>query len=291
MTTSTLAATLGLGPYDIGRTAHYALSPDLPITYCLYVPKTLDRQKPVHLIVAVHGSNRVSETYRDAFAPLADYTNAIVLAPLFPIDPLGDGNADGYKYLAEGKLRYDLMLLRMIDKVAARYQVSFSRVGMFGFSGGAHFVHRFMLLHPTRLTAAAICAPGSVTLLDNERDWWVGTSDVAQRFGVQLDLPALRQVAVHLSVGRLDRETWEITHQPGGRYWMDGANDAGATRPERLAALRRSLEGAGVTVEFEEIPGAAHSFVHIEANSRAFLWRHLTGASAPANATDCEEAV
>ena len=59
-------------------------------------------------------------------------------------------------------------------------------------------------------------------------------------------------------VGDADLETWEITHQPGGTYWMAGANDAGRTRPERLRALAASFEQAGVAVRFDLVPGVSH---------------------------------
>ncbi len=144
-----------LGPHDVGRTAYYALAPDLPVSYCLFVPRTLDRERPVHLVVALHGANRAAETCRDAFACLAEDRNAIVLAPLFPRGPLGDSHQD----LDEDGLRHDLMLLRMMDTVAARYQVAFSRVAVFGLETGARLAHRFMLRHPGRLNAAALCAP------------------------------------------------------------------------------------------------------------------------------------
>lgn len=174
-----------LAPHDIGRTAYYALAPDLPVSYCLFVPRTLDRERPVHLVVAVHGANRAAEACRDAFACLAEDRNAIVLAPLFPSDPLGDGRGDGYQDLDEGGLRYDLLLLRMMDKVAARYQVAFSRVALFGVETGARFAHRFMLRHPRRLSAAALCAPPAA--LDAR---------------AAADPEALRKLAVHLAASR-----------------------------------------------------------------------------------------
>ncbi len=34
--------------------------------------------------------------------------------------------------------------------------------------------------------------------------------------------------------GDVDFETWEITYRPRSSYWMEEANDAGHTRPERL---------------------------------------------------------
>ena len=69
---------------------------------------------------------------------------------------------------------------------------------------------------------------------------------------------ALARVPVQMVVGDADLETWEITHKPGGTYWMEGANDAGRTRPERLRALAGSFERAGVHVRFDLVPGVSH---------------------------------
>ncbi len=99
---------------------------------------------------------------------------------------------------------------------------------------------------------------GSVTLLDPRRDWWVGIRDLQAQFGTSFDAAALAQVPVQMLVGDADLETWEITHKPGSAYWMEGANDAGRTRPERLRALAQSFEAAGVHVRFDLVPGVSH---------------------------------
>ena len=39
---------------------------------------------------------------------------------------------------------------------------------------------------------------------------------------------------------------------------MPGCNDAGRTRPERLAALKRSFEAAGVAVEMDVVDNVPH---------------------------------
>jgi dienelactone hydrolase len=159
----------------------------------------------------------------------------------------------------------------MVDEVAAKYGQDWSRFAMFGFSGGGHFTHRFAILHPDRLWAASIGAPGSVTLLDPARDWWVGIRDIKQRFGIDFDAAALARVPVQMLVGEADLETWEITHKPGGTYWMEGANDAGRTRPERLQALKASFERAGVDVRLELVPGVSHDRMKVLGRVKDFL--------------------
>ncbi|AOO83693.1 hydrolase [Bosea vaviloviae] len=253
------AAAIARALYDLGPTPVIACKADPRFSYCLYVPKTLGQGgEPPELVVAMHGTGRGFTGYRDAFEEFARWNNCVVLAPLFPIGVLGDDNRDGFKYMREGAIRYDHVLLAMVDEVAQRYGVSIDRFALFGYSGGGHFAHRFLMLQPQKLWACSIGAPGSVTLLDPTRDWWVGTRNMAQLFGVAPDIEAMRQVPVQMIVGAADLETWEITHKQGGRNWMPDANHAGATRPERLASLQKSFEAAGVSVRFDLVPNMAH---------------------------------
>lgn len=246
--------------YDTGRTTIMASRIDSRFSYCLYVPPNLHTaEHPPELIVTMHGTGRSFVEYRDAFSAFGRWNNCIILSPLFPVNVLGDGNRDGFKHLREGDIRYDHVLLGMVDEVAEKYGLSFEKFALFGYSGGGHFTNRFALVNPTRLWAASIGAPGSVTQIDVDRDWWVGVRNMREVWGADLDLEALRQVAVHMIVGKADQETWEITHSEGSRWWMPGANDAGRTRPERLATLQKSFEAAGVNAKLDVLDNVPHN--------------------------------
>lgn len=245
--------------YHLGATTVYAHHGDSRFAYTLYVPEAIeDSARPVDLVVSLHGSTRAMEIYRNGFAEFGRWNDCVILSPLFPVGVLGDGNGDGYKQMVEGDIRYDQVLLDMIASVGKRYGRSFDTFALFGYSGGGQFTHRFCYLHPEKLWAASIGAPGSVTLLDADQDWWVGVRDFATRFGKPLNLPALQRLPVHMVVGDSDLETWEITHREGGKHFMAGANAAGRTRPERLATLKASFEAAGVQVHFDLLPNVAH---------------------------------
>jgi hypothetical protein len=139
------------------------------------------------------------------------------------------------------------------------------------------------MLHPGRLWAACIGAPGSVTLLDPTRDWWVGTRNVEALFGIAIDQTALARVPVQMVVGAADLETWEITHREGGRHWMPDANHAGRNRPERLARLKASFEAAGVSVRFDLVSNMAHDGLQAVPEAQTFfadvLKHRKTGAA------------
>lgn len=250
----------GQAYYELGSTTVFASRRDPRFAYTLYVPETiLESGNSVELVVVMHGTGRQFAHYRDAFAEFGRWNNCIVLCPLFPVGVHGDGNRDGFKHLIEGDIRYDHVLLDMVDEIGERYGRHFDQFALFGFSGGGQFANRFAYLHPEKLWAVSIGAPGSVTLLDVNRDWWVGLRGFEQQFGKVFDLDALRRVPVHMVVGKADLETWEITHREGGRHHMPGANDAGATRPERLRSLKASFDAQGISVALDELDNVPHN--------------------------------
>jgi len=258
--------------YYRGSTTIFSCKADPRFAHCLYVPESFDEHPQDHrLLVTVHGTGRGMVEYRDAFAEFGRFNRYVILAPLFPVGPLGDGNPHGFKYLKEGDIRYDLVLLAMIDEVAHNLDTSFEQFSLFGYSGGGHFTNRFLFLHPERLRSASIGAPGSVTLLDDRRDWWVGTEGVEKIFNKRIDLDLIRNVQVQLLVGAADIETWEINYQPGSVQYMEGINDSGRTRLERNSALKENLEANGVRVQQNIVPNTAHRGLSVVPYVQDFL--------------------
>ena len=259
--------------YARGRTTIYACQADQRFSYCCYVPRAAEgapgRRFP--LLVAVHGTGRAMTAYRDLFAAFAERYGVVVLAPLFPAGITGPDDLGSYKFMRAGDLRYDQVMLAMVAAAAARWPVETERFAMFGFSGGGHFAHRFFYLHPERLSAVSIGAPGVVTLLDFDHDWWVGVRDFAQVFGREIDLDAMRRVPVHMVVGGDDTETWEITIRPDSPRWMPGADLAGPDRQARMLSLKASFERHGIAVRHDVVPGVAHNGLAMVPHVERFL--------------------
>jgi pimeloyl-ACP methyl ester carboxylesterase len=249
-----------LSAYDYGHTTIYAAQADPRFAWCAYVPKDYreDGEERYQLVVAVHGTGRFMTLYRDSLAGFAERYKAIILAPLFPAGITGPRDYSSYKFIRAGELHYDAILLSMVDEIRAKYRVAGDRFALFGFSGGGHFSHRFFYLHPEKLSAVSIGAPGVVTLLDHGHDFWVGVRNFAQVFGKPLDLEAMRRVPVHMVIGGKDTETWEITIPRESPLWMEGADLAGPDRPSRMRALKQSFETAGIAVRHDVVPGVGH---------------------------------
>jgi dienelactone hydrolase len=249
-----------LSRYDLGRTPFFALRTDPRFSYCLYVPPDygLSRRAKYPLAVIVHGSRRTAEQYRDAFAGFARRQRCIVLAPLFPRAIDEPPGLDGYKQIKVGDTRYDLVLLDMVAEVAERYRVYADRFLLHGFSGGGQFAHRFYYLHPERLMAVSIGAPGAVTLLDRDRDWWCGVGDLESQLGHVLDYGKMRRVAVQMVIGAKDTRQRRVRIRPTSPLWMEGANATGRHRRERLRALKASFKRAGIRVRYDVVRGVGH---------------------------------
>lgn len=240
-----------------GPTSFFACQYDQRFSYCMYIPRDYheagDRVYP--LFVVVHGSLRNAEGYRDRLADFAEQHDCIVLLPLFPNGIIEPGEPNNYKEIKFHDIRYDLVLLAMVDEISEIYRVQTERFMLYGYSGGGQFAHRFFYLHPERLSAVSIGAPGSVTLIDESQPWWLGVGDIEAQFGIALNLPAMREVKVQMVVGGNDTKSMaEIDSQRK----LPGAERAGANRVERLATLKANFEEHGIDVQHQVVPGLGH---------------------------------
>ncbi|MCR6483064.1 alpha/beta hydrolase [Amycolatopsis sp. OK19-0408] len=242
----------------VGGTPFFASQHDQRLFYALYVPKDhTPAAEPLPLVVIQHGTGRSAELYRDRWKEFAIERRCVILTPLFPAGLMEPGELHSFKFLEYRGLRFDEELLHIVDEVAAGFNVRPDRFYLHGFSGGGQFAHRFCYAHPDRLAGVSIGAPGRITQLDESLPWWLGTGGFEERFGIRIDLDALRRVPVQMVVGAEDTESWEIMN-PGGPNWMDGVEETGDTRVARLETLRDNFVSQGIPVRFDVVPGVAH---------------------------------
>lgn len=267
-----------LAMFETGKSSIIASRMDRRFSYCTYVPKNydVDGTKVYPVVVIVHGSERGVESYRDAFAEFAEENDVVIVSPLFPINALFDGDNHSYKLLNIDGVRFDEILLDMIDEVAENYRLQSDKIMMYGFSGGGQFSHRFLYLHPERLRAISIGAPGTVTLLDNEEDYWVGIRNFEDVFGKKLDLDTVRDVPIQLLAGDQDLSVRWCKILPEDReFWMNNANKSGITRFDRLLALAKSYSDQGIEPEVKVYKGVGHDDVSMLDDVKAFFQKHL----------------
>lgn len=245
---------------------------DRRFSYGVYVPPgyTRERAATFRILVAVHGSERAPEVVRELFTELAQEARCIVLVPLFPMAVTDDEEVHNYIFLKYRDIRFDHMLLAMVDEVAERFGVPAGKLWLAGFSGGGQFAHRFMYLHASRLAAVSVGAPGIVNTLDESCDWFVGVRDVHAQFGQPVDRDGLQGLPVQVVVGGDDLDP-DIVVAPPNVLYRPGVNDAGATRVARARCLHQLLLKAGVAASLDVVPGAAHSAAHVQLAVNAFF--------------------
>lgn len=124
--------------------------------------------------------------------------------------------------------------------------------------------YRFWYIHPERIKAIAIGAPGTLTRLSNNASWPDGCGDAEGLFGVKVDPARLRGTPVQLALGELD---------------VGGRDSATLTRPQIIDGLTSDLDDAGAQVERVTLPGVDH-MMGIEPAMKAqqaFIAKHLVG--------------
>ena len=251
---------------------------DRRFSYGVYVPRgyTLARAADYKILVVVHGSERAPEVARELCVDLAEETRRIVLAPLFPVAVTEDEETHNYIFLKYRDIRFDQVLLAMVDELGRRFGVSGDKFWLAGFSGGGQFAHRFMYLHAARLSAVSVGAPGIVNTLSESQDWFVGIRDVHTQFGQDVDLRGMQCLPVQIVVGAEDVES-DIVIAPPNALYMDGVNDSGLTRVERARYLHQLMQAAGVDASLDIVPGAAHCAAHVQDAVNGFFRRQARG--------------
>ena len=259
--------------FGLGRTPSFACQADPRFSYWLHVPRCYPNTVPAHrsMLVALHGTERNAPLLRSLFEEFSERYGVLIVAPHFPAGIGDPRDVDAYKYVRALGVNYDEVLLHMVDEVASRYGCERGRFLMFGFSGGAHFAHRFWYLYPERLRALTVAAPGSVTLPTHTDGWWIGVKDTQQRFGRVVDFPVMNTVPTLLVVGSDDIATEVITHDRSSPYWMEGANAAGRTRVDRLRTLHGALRAQNIESTLRELPGVTHTYAPLVTAATEFF--------------------
>ena len=248
-------------------------------SYCLYIPPRYHSLESLPLIVLVHGSSRDNYKLRDRFISLAERHGCALLCPLFPRLVTDPYDMNNYKVIAYLDLRYDTILLSMIDEVATRYpRILPEKFLLYGFSGGGQFVHRFAYLQPHRLLGLAVGAPGTATLPDNEAEFPLGIKDLDQVFKKTVDWDALKLVPTMFIAG--DKDTSDFSAIARGRT-PDSRSEGRYGATKRLEAAWKAL---GVVSQFVSVEGVAHEESKITPTAEAFFGRILSGID-PKNET------
>jgi poly(3-hydroxybutyrate) depolymerase len=242
----------------VARIVRRVLQSDPEQEYFLYVPQTAVREAPV--LVVVHGIARNAREQARHFASYAKALGVVLVAPTF-----AEARFPDYQRLGRrGRgARADDTLDAIVDEVAWLTGSHATRIHMFGYSGGAQFVHRYVMAHPQRVARAAVAAAGWYTFPHARTRFPYGTRSSRQLPGVRFDPGTFLRVPIVVIVGSEDTTSEALrTSERVNRQ-------QGTTRVERaqnwVAAMRSAagVYGLEPKVSLARIEGGAHSFEHL----------------------------
>ncbi|KAF5388785.1 hypothetical protein D9757_005676 [Collybiopsis confluens] len=234
------------------RSIHSTFDPRF--SFSIYIPDSAKTRLP--LVVVVHGISREVDGYMEGMRSLCEQHACALLCPLFPEGVPNPKHKNSYKELYSSKTRFDTILLSIIDQAAQSWELYTEQFYLHGFSGGGQFVHRFMYLHPDRLAAVSIGAPGRLTAPDLQSPWPEGIADVQQVFALpEIQFDKMASIPVQFVIGERDVKTSMIE---GMKDPTKFEMEAGQTRMERIRWLKAAWETVGIASELTVVSGAGH---------------------------------
>ena len=261
-----------------------ALQSDPAQEYLLYLPANLTAGASV--FVTVHGISLNVEEHAKLFAPYAEASGVVLVAPAFT----GDSNDDYQRLGRAGRgTRSDRVLEAILNEVHSLTGADIHRFALFGFSGGAQFAHRYVMAHPERVSRAAVGAAGWYMFPDPRLPYPYGLGSSDELSDVHFDPNLFLRVPITVFVGRDDigEKNVDMSEQV--------VQLQGRTRLERAerwtAAMRRAATERGMTpvVQCVEVSGIHHSFSQFmlkgQLGERVFGFLYADAASVSAGST------
>ena len=245
----------------------------------LFLPDSLD--SATRLLVSVHGISRNAEEHLRCFAPLAAEYGVAIMAPVFSPVAFPD-----YQRLGRhGKgLRADQVLRSMLNRLARQVGLAPRRIHLFGHSGGAQFVHRYVMAYPDQVARYVASAAGWYTLPDPALPYPLGTGESAGLLDVAFDPFAFLRVPGAVLVGSRDyKRGAALRNAPMVNALQGGTRIERAERWVAAMNTAATVRGLLPPVSLELVAAAGHRFGEMAmrgavAQSFAFLFENASSA-------------
>lgn len=206
----------------VGRTTLRKAKGIASESYYIYVPKDYSPSKKWPLFIGVHAYTFNGMQAIGFWRQYADPEGFILVCPNF---------RDGYQGLGSGSVG---QMKDILIEVKKDFNIDNKKVLITGFSAGAQFAHRFIILYPEYFQAASIMAAGSYNKPSRSR--------------------AAKHIKFLVMVGEADGERFGITK----RYarWLEEEGYDVKFRPFGCVGHEVSLEEKQLTIElFREMRG------------------------------------
>jgi predicted esterase len=240
--------------YTPGIKSHRASGGELD--YFAYVPRNVSAASP--LLVTVHGIDRQALQHAVRFSKLAEAYGFVVLAPLF-----SKSRMPRYQRVERGpngESPIEAFELT-VDHFQRASGLQSAPIRLFGYSGGAQFVMRQVLLGSLPVARLALAAPGWFTMPDDELAFPYGAAAGPASEGRQPNFARLLATPTLLTVGGEDtrRDSSlnrnKIVESTQGRTRVERAQ-----RWHAAMGAAADMRGLPCLTELRVLPGAPHDF-------------------------------
>lgn len=243
------------------------IAPESPggLPMLLYQPQSLPPRAP--LLVCVHGYTRQPLDHLQAFAPAVAATGFALLLPLFR----DTGPHRVYQQLLHPRrgTRSDQVLLEQIESLADKHSLDAERIHLFGYSGGAQFVHRLAMVQPQRVASLGIGAAGWYTWPDHQLPWPQGLADAPAAASGAANIEDFLRLPIALWVGERDNAPDTYLRNDPALNAQQGTNRL--ERASRWTAALRDLaaqRNIAARISMESLPFAGHDFLACHRKAR-----------------------
>ena len=209
------------------------------------------REKPLQVVVALHGMGGEGQGFCQGFLSAAERNGWVVVAPTFKYRNWKDPAT-----VAEDDVALTRELVRFVDQLPTQLGARVEeKIVLLGFSRGAQLAHRFALAYPERTRAVAAMSAGTYTvpfkrMLGAEQQFPFGTFDLATRLDRKIDEGKIASVNFWVAVGADDNLVDDVPRQ-----WDPLL---GKTRLQRAQAFTTALASAGAPAELTVYKNVGH---------------------------------
>ncbi len=224
--------------------------------YYAYVPRSGQRQGRV--FVTVHGISRNATEHMEGFAAQAERYGAVMLAPHFPEEHFPRYQRIGAS-MSEGRadLAFDVMMRDAVEWLG----IEPAPLHIFGFSGGAQFVHRYALFYPRQVAAMVLGAAGWYTFPDPNQRFPLGIRGFKEWPNLRFSLDLFLAIPTLVLVGDADDIRDRDLNKMRRIDASQGLNRV--VRAQRwVGACRAMARAFDVPCDFrlETVPNANHAY-------------------------------
>jgi len=257
-------------PFNAGRAGFRSIQGAVQRDYYYHLPAAFRASSPV--IVSVHGISMNAAEHMVRLRGIADANGAVVIAPHF-----SRKSYPRFQQLHDSRsgTRADLALIDMLADLRHRYGLTFGKIYLTGFSGGAQFAHRFALYHANLVQCCVSCAAGWYSFPDDLIPYPLGTALGSGPAGMSLH-PDWRTVHHHVFVGSRDTVIDDALNMKDTVVAMQGIGRRERAR-RWVKAMNKARDTAGMDpISLTVLRGLSHDFA--KAHERHNLANLIAGA-------------